>query len=503
MALERDGLEVCAEAASASQAVEAALREHPDACLLDVRMPGGGISAASMITFRLPGTVVLMLTVSRDDDDLFESLRRGASGYLLKDGDPTKVALAVRSALEGAAPLSGELTAQVIEKFRQRPRARRLAKHPEGRPDLTAREWEVLELLVEGVGTADMAKRLFLSQVTVRRHVSNILGKLGVSSRDEAVRLALGEESSAEADAHEGLVAPAEDPAGSEPTVLEHPRQHAVPALTYERSVSKSTTTDHPTPKPTDPTPELTDELSDAQSRASRVLTELRSAIADARSTGDREAARSAELERALADSVAAEKRARKELEQSRRENERLRSRLRAEVDRLSFEADESWSRVSRLVDDLARPEHPELPPPSAPADLDELARTSLSPSERGIAGDTLERLPGLLDAGERVVHLGIGDYDGTVGLLVVTEWRLLMLKPDDAMYQVFPYSEVSGIETQRERFGRGSLHIATRHGDLVLKARRLDVLESLHVRIRERISSSSAQVHAQSQPTT
>jgi DNA-binding NarL/FixJ family response regulator len=194
MALEQDGIAVCAEAANAPDAVEAALRERPDACLLDVHMPGGGTSAASMITTRLPGTVVLMLTVSRDDDDLFESLRRGAVGYLLKDMDPSELPAAVRAALAGEAALAGPLAARLVEEFRQGPRPRTLAAQPRGQPALTRREWEVLELLCEGAATADIAKRLFLSPVTVRRHVSDIVGKLGVSSREEAVRVALGDE---------------------------------------------------------------------------------------------------------------------------------------------------------------------------------------------------------------------------------------------------------------------------------------------------------------------
>jgi DNA-binding NarL/FixJ family response regulator len=193
MALERGGIEVCAEAANAAEAVEAALRERPDACLLDVHMPGGGTSAASMITSRLAGTLVLMLTISRDDEDLLESLRQGAVGYLLKDMDPSRLAFAVRAALEGEAALPRRLTARLIEEFHHRPRAQRLASQPRGRPELTRREWEVVELLGKGAGTGEIARRLFLSQVTVRRHVSNILRKLGVSTREEAVRLALGD----------------------------------------------------------------------------------------------------------------------------------------------------------------------------------------------------------------------------------------------------------------------------------------------------------------------
>jgi DNA-binding NarL/FixJ family response regulator len=190
-ALERDGIVVCAEAATADQAVESALREQPDVCLLDVRMPGGGTAAASMIKARIPRTVVIMLSVSAQDEDLFESLRRGAEGYLLKDMDSTSLPAAVRGALEGEGPLSGTLAARLIDEVRQRPRNRGLVIQTAGRAELTHRETEVLELLCEGISTAEIAERLFLSKVTVRRHVSTIMRKLGASSRDEAVEIAL------------------------------------------------------------------------------------------------------------------------------------------------------------------------------------------------------------------------------------------------------------------------------------------------------------------------
>ena len=195
MALERDGIEVCAEVKNASEAVEAALRERPDLCLLDVHMPGGGPSAASKITSNLPGTMVVMLTVSRDNADVLESLRRGAVGYLLKDMNPASLPVAVRAALSGEGVLPRTLSAVLIEELRHRPESpRRLSGQSRERAALSAREWEILELLAEGAGTADMARRLFLSQVTVRRHVSSILGKLGVSSREEAVRLVRGDD---------------------------------------------------------------------------------------------------------------------------------------------------------------------------------------------------------------------------------------------------------------------------------------------------------------------
>ena len=189
MALERDGLMVCAEVANASDAVDAALRERPDVCLLDVHMPGGGTAAASMISCHLPATVVLMLTVSHEGEDLFESLRQGARGYLLKEMDPSKLPIAVRAALAGEVTLPRALAGPLVDEFREGARARRPGRQPRDRPELTRREWDVLDLLGEGAGTAEIAKRLFLSRVTVRRHVSNILNKLDVSSREEAVTL--------------------------------------------------------------------------------------------------------------------------------------------------------------------------------------------------------------------------------------------------------------------------------------------------------------------------
>jgi DNA-binding NarL/FixJ family response regulator len=194
MALERDGIEVCAEVKTASEAVEAALRERPDLCLLDVHMPGGGPSAASKITSRLPGTMVVMLTVSRENADMLESLRRGAVGYLLKDMNPASLPVAVRAALGGEGVLPRSLSAGLIEELQRRPESRRVTGQPRERPALSGREWEILELLDEGATTAEIADRLFLSRVTVRRHVSSILSKLGVTSREEAVKLLHGDD---------------------------------------------------------------------------------------------------------------------------------------------------------------------------------------------------------------------------------------------------------------------------------------------------------------------
>jgi DNA-binding NarL/FixJ family response regulator len=187
LALERGGFKVCAEADDATSAVEAAEREQPDICLLDIQMPGSGIQAAQEIARRVPDAAVVMLTVSRSDRDLFDALRVGASGYLLKDIDPERLPLALHGVLEGEAALPRHLVALVIEEFRERGRRRPLLK--KRGVVLTDREWEVLELMSQGLTTFEIADRLFIEPVTVRTHVSAILKKLHVSSRKEALRL--------------------------------------------------------------------------------------------------------------------------------------------------------------------------------------------------------------------------------------------------------------------------------------------------------------------------
>jgi DNA-binding NarL/FixJ family response regulator len=188
-ALERDGFVVSAEAADGPSAVEAALREQPDIVLMDINMPGSGIEATRQIARQLPQTAIVMLTVSRADSDLFDALCAGASGYLLKDIDPARLPAALRGVLEGEAALPRHLVALVIEEFRERRRHRRLPLVRERGVDLTEREWEVLELLREGISTAEIGERLFIAPVTVRTHVSAILKKLHVPDREAAVKL--------------------------------------------------------------------------------------------------------------------------------------------------------------------------------------------------------------------------------------------------------------------------------------------------------------------------
>jgi DNA-binding NarL/FixJ family response regulator len=188
LALERASFTICAEAWTADGAVEGALRERPDICLLDIHMPGNGIAAAVKIASAVPTTSIVMLTVSHEDEDLFAALRAGAVGYLLKTTDPERLPYALEGVMKGEAALPRSLVPRILAEFRNGSRRRRPAIGP-GAGDLTDREWEVLELLGEGLTTADIAKRLFISQATVRTHVASTLHKLRAPNRKAAVAL--------------------------------------------------------------------------------------------------------------------------------------------------------------------------------------------------------------------------------------------------------------------------------------------------------------------------
>lgn len=185
---EESDFEICAEAGDAQGAIDAAVAEQPDVCLLDIDMPGSGIKAAARISESVPGTVIVMLTVSGKDSDLFDSLRAGARGYLLKDTDPETFPSELRAAVKGEGALSGPLLGRVIDQFRTNSR-RRLSLEGRGVASLTSREWQVLELLEEDATTGEIAQQLFVSPVTVRRHVGEILRKLRVPDRAAAIRL--------------------------------------------------------------------------------------------------------------------------------------------------------------------------------------------------------------------------------------------------------------------------------------------------------------------------
>jgi DNA-binding NarL/FixJ family response regulator len=187
-ALTDGGMTVCAEAADAAHAVQQALAKQPDICLLDIRMPGGGVAAAWEIAARLPTTKIVMLTVSDDDANLFSALRAGAVGYLLKDIDLRILPRALQDAVEGRAAIPRALVARMVKQFHGTdPRFRTTELAGEFGPRLTSREWDVLVGLADGLSTREIGRRLQLKPSGVRAHISSIVQKLGVADREEAV----------------------------------------------------------------------------------------------------------------------------------------------------------------------------------------------------------------------------------------------------------------------------------------------------------------------------
>ena len=190
LALEAADLRVVAEVATASAAVSEALRLRPDVCLLAIALPGGGIDATKQIRDALAETKIVMLTGSERDEDLFGSLRAGADGYLLASTSVSRLPHAIRGVVSGEAALPRQMTARLIREYRDRGRRPIPKVAVMGRTiELTVREFEVLERLRKHEGTAEIARQLGISEITVRRHVSAALRKLGVSTRRDAVEL--------------------------------------------------------------------------------------------------------------------------------------------------------------------------------------------------------------------------------------------------------------------------------------------------------------------------
>jgi len=188
------GVVVVGEAADGVEAVEQVEALAPDVVMLDVRMPRlDGIDACARIKEARPATRVVMLSVSEDDADLYAAIRAGASGYLLKEVGVEEVVDCVRAVSRGQSLVSPRLAGKLMDEFAAL--ARRTADAPRAStaPRLTERELEVLGLVAEGLNNGEIAKRLFISQNTVKNHVRNILEKLQLHSRMEAVMYAVRE----------------------------------------------------------------------------------------------------------------------------------------------------------------------------------------------------------------------------------------------------------------------------------------------------------------------
>ena len=176
-------IDVVAEARTGAEAVDAALLHAPDVVLMDIRMPEmDGIEA----TRRLPRQRVLILTTFGLDEYIMEALRAGASGFLLKDAPTAEVVQAVRAVAAGDAVLSPAITRQLLDQVGRRLPAA-VDRTPDALAQLTEREQQVLRMLAAGLANAEIAEALVVSEATVKSHVSNLLGKLGLRDRVQAV----------------------------------------------------------------------------------------------------------------------------------------------------------------------------------------------------------------------------------------------------------------------------------------------------------------------------
>ena len=183
-------LDVVGEAGNGEEALRLAAAHQPDVILMDVQMPVlDGVAATRRLHAEQPACRVILLTTFDDDEYVFEGLRAGAVGYLLKDAPSARLVEAIQAAARGESFLQTSVTAKVLAEFA------RLAQRPAGEPagltePLSERELEILRLVAEGASNKDVAGRLFLAEGTVKNHVTSIFGKLGVSGRLHAVNRA-------------------------------------------------------------------------------------------------------------------------------------------------------------------------------------------------------------------------------------------------------------------------------------------------------------------------
>lgn len=182
-------MRVVGEAADGLAAIEKVRSLAPDVVLMDINMPVmGGIEAIRAIKAERPQTKVVALTVSDEDHDLFEAIKAGAEGYLLKNLRPEELFEMIRGVVRGETPLSSAIAGKLLGEFRRRP--------AQDRPDpvegaLTARELEILQLVADGLSNAEIAGRLFITEGTVKNHLHNILEKLHLQNRVQAAAYAL------------------------------------------------------------------------------------------------------------------------------------------------------------------------------------------------------------------------------------------------------------------------------------------------------------------------
>jgi two-component system NarL family response regulator len=188
-----DGIEVVGEAEDGEEAIRKAEELAPDVVLMDVRMPRvSGIQATQRLAESLPTTRIIVLTVSDEEDDLYEAIKAGATGYLLKEISIEEVADAVRAVMQGQTLISPSMASKLIAEFANLSKvASQRSSVPA--PRLTDRELDVLKLVAQGLTNREVAEQLYIAENTVKNHVRNILEKLHLHSRMEAVLYAVRE----------------------------------------------------------------------------------------------------------------------------------------------------------------------------------------------------------------------------------------------------------------------------------------------------------------------
>jgi DNA-binding NarL/FixJ family response regulator len=188
----------CTEAADAESAVNAAVRDRPDVCLLGLDRSGQSLRVVNEIVSKVPSAAVILLTSEPDEEEFMAAVRAGASGYLAQSLDPTRLPHVVRGALRGEPAVPRRFVSRLLDELRTRERRRSVVLAHKGRVTLTAREWEVAELLLRASSTSEIATQLGVAPVTVRRHVGSVERKLGVSTRAEVVELLSAQDGTAQ-----------------------------------------------------------------------------------------------------------------------------------------------------------------------------------------------------------------------------------------------------------------------------------------------------------------
>lgn len=189
----------CTEASDAQSAVDTAVRERPDVCLLGLDTSAQGLRVATEIAARVPTAAVILLTNRPDEEEFMAAVRAGASGYLTQSLDPSRLPFVVQGALRGEPAVPRRFVSRLLEELRTRERRRSVEVAGKGRVSLTPREWEVVELLLRPASTSEIAEELGVAAVTVRRHLGSVERKLGVTTRAQVVELLSAQQSGAAA----------------------------------------------------------------------------------------------------------------------------------------------------------------------------------------------------------------------------------------------------------------------------------------------------------------